>query len=56
MARMNKYIICPSLFLFGAFVAPAIDEVVVYEAAGLHVGVDYGAADELEAAFYEVFA
>src|SRR5579862_3914337 len=38
------------------FVAEAGYEVIVYEAGGLHQGVDDGGADESEAALLEVFA
>ena len=37
-------------------VAEAGGEVVVDHAGGLHVGVDDGGADEVEAAVFEVFA
>lgn len=37
-------------------VAEAVNAMVVYHAASLHVRVDYGRADECEAPFLHIFA
>ena len=37
-------------------VAEAVEGVIVYHAASLHVRIEYGRADEGEAPFFHVFA